>query len=196
MTQDLKNTAIMTEGEPIRADKPTKASSWQNSTYWTRLIEFHADGVAYICCWIRLLLGVWMIVDIVLDVFQAIKYFSNNPYWYPSLMKVKQTKCKDTQNTNKGMLTIIFVVGLTPYGFDWTGRVFEKGICLVLSEIVRILPTLQATANSRLFGSIGCTSFLAYSVGFYRLLFLPLPFLSQNLGIKAGTNGFSSGSYE
>ena len=131
ITLDLKNTAIMTEGEPNRADKPTKASSWQNSTYWTKLIEFHADGVAYICCWIKLLLSVWMIVDIVLDVFQAIKYFTNNPYWYPSLMKVKQTKCRDTQ----GMLTIIFVVSvffivfccdITLFGFDWTGRVFER----------------------------------------------------------------------
>ena len=46
-----------------------------------------------------------MTVDIVLDVFQTIKYFSYNEYWYP------RTKCKGTQNINKGVLTVTFVDG-------------------------------------------------------------------------------------
>ena len=111
----LKNTGIITEGEPKRAEKCTKSSSWQNSIYWTNLSEFHADGFAYIWCWIKLLLGVWMTVDIVLDLFQTIKYFSN--------IMDKQRKCKDTKNIIKGVLTVIFVVAFNPIAFhfclDW-----------------------------------------------------------------------------
>ena len=111
ITQDLKKlTWIITEGELNRAEKRPKASSWQNSTYWTNLSEFHADGFAYILCWIKLLPGLWMTVDIVLDVFQTIKYFSYNEYWYP------RTKCKGTQNINKGVLTVTFVDGIN---FQW-----------------------------------------------------------------------------
>ena len=75
-----ENTEIMTEDEPYRAEERPKASSWQNSTYWTNLSEFHADGFAYIWCWIKLLPGVWMTVDIVLDVFQTIKYFTKSKF--------------------------------------------------------------------------------------------------------------------
>ena len=125
ITQNLKNTGIITEDEPNQAKKCTKASSWQNSTYWTNLSEFHADGFAYIWCWIKLLLGVWMTVDIVLDVLQTIKYFKLS-----SLVKDKQTKCKDTQNIIKGVLTIIFVVAINLFSFAWTGSFQKDKICL------------------------------------------------------------------
>ena len=56
-----------------------------------------------------------MTVDIVLDLFQTIKYFSN--------IMDKQRKCKDTKNIIKGVLTVIFVVAFNPIAFqfclDW-----------------------------------------------------------------------------
>ena len=77
------------------------------SPYYRDLKEMHGQGCIYNWRWVKFLLGLWMITDIVLDVFQTIKYVSKNQFWSPAWNKDNRPLCvtKKPSEITKGILS-------------------------------------------------------------------------------------------
>ena len=79
----------------------------EESPYYRDLKEMHGPGCIYNWRWVKFLLGLWMITDIVLDVFQTIKYVSKNQFWNPAWNKDNRPLCvtKKPSEITKGILS-------------------------------------------------------------------------------------------
>ena len=79
----------------------------EESPYYRDLKEMHGPACIYNWRWVKFLLGLWMITDIVLDVFQTIKYVSKNQFWNPAWNKDNRPLCvtKKPSEITKGILS-------------------------------------------------------------------------------------------